>query len=171
MPNHPGLLTRSGSAALLAALLAGCAAPKPLTSTPADSPEAKQMEAEKARFRSKKEALIDKAMELNPDERDAFWKEYRQYETEWQQLNDQRYQIIRDYAAYYGRMTDAVADNLAERVLRMRQARNDLARKYYRRIKKATSAITAARFLQVEDEINLLSDLKLSSEAPLFPKG
>jgi hypothetical protein len=170
---HKSNTWRTGPAALLAALfLAGCATdPKPLTPLSTSDPEYKALEADRAKFRGKKEALITDAMDLDPSEHDAFWREYRQYEGELQKIQDQRYQVIRDYAAYYDNMTNAVADNLSERMLKIKQDRNNLARKYYERIKKATSAITAARFLQVENEINLLSDLKISSEAPLFPKG
>lgn len=161
------------AAPLAALLLAGCASTdfKPLTQLSTNDPEYKALEADRAKFRTKKEALITDAMDLDASEHDAFWREYRQYEGELQKIQDQRYQVIRDYAAYYDNMTNAVADNLSERMLKIKQARDDLARKYYERIKKATSAITAARFLQVENEINLLSDLKVSSEAPLFPKG
>lgn len=164
---------RTGCAALFATiLLSGCASePKPLAPLSPNAPEAKALEADQARFRAKKEALIEDAMDLDASEHDAFWREYYQYEAEFRKIQDERYQLVHDFATYYDNMTNEIADNLAERMLKMRQRRNELAQKYYRRIKKATSAITAARFLQVEGEINLLSDLKLSSEAPLFPKG
>ncbi len=175
IPLHTPINTtaRIGGSALLAAiLLAGCAGePKPLAPLAPNDPEVKALEADRAKFRAKKEALIDQAMDLDTSEHDAFWREYYQYEGEMRKIQDQRYQLIHDFAAYYDSMTNEIADNLAERMLKMKQQRNDLARKYYHRIKKATSAITAARFLQVENEINLLADLKLSSEAPLFPKG
>jgi hypothetical protein len=174
-PIHtPIVLSRrpASIAVLAAALLAGCASDfKPLAPFAPDDPEAKELAADEARFQAKKEALIDEAMDLDSSEHDAFWREYRLYEGEFRKIQDQRYQLIRDYAAYYDNMTNEIADNLAERSLSLKQQRHDLIRKYYQRIKKATSAITAARFLQVENQVNLLSDLKLSSEAPLFPKG
>jgi hypothetical protein len=163
---------RIGLATFFAVAVAGCASnPKPLTALPANDPESKELEADRAKFREKKIAVIEEAMDLSPAEHDAFWREYYQYEGELRKLYDQRYQIIRDYAAYYDKMTNPVADNIAQRALNVRTSRDKLARKYYDRIKKATSAITAARFLQVENEINLLSDLKISSETPIFPKG
>jgi hypothetical protein len=168
------LIQGIGVAALIA-LAAGCTSnTKPLTMQSPDDPELKSLEADRAKFREKKVAVIEEVMDLNPAEHDAFWREYYAYENELRKIYDQRYQIIRDYAAFYDKMTNPIADNLAKRSLNLRDARNDLARKYYERIKKVTSAITAARFLQVENEITLLSDLKVSSETPIMqkmPKG
>lgn len=170
MKNRSSVSRVLGAALLAAGILSGCT-PKPLTTTSADDPEVRALSAERATFRQKKVAVIEQAMNLSPAEHDPFWREYYQYEDELRKLNDQRYQIIRDYAAYYDKMTDAIADNIARRSLNFREDRTKLARKYYDRIRKATSAITAARFLQLENEITLLADLKISSETPIFPKG
>lgn len=170
MKNHSGIFQRIGLAALFVGILAGCGGPKPLQPLSANDPDLKALEADRAKFREKKIALIKKAMELDDSENDAFWREYYQYEGELKKIYDERYVIIRDYAANYDNMTDEIADNLAQRSLKVREARNDLLKKYYYRIKKATSAITAARFLQMENEIILLSDLKISSETPILPK-
>ena len=67
-------------------------------------------------------------------------------------------------------MNDEIADNLALRSLKIRDDRNELFRKYYGRIKKATSALIAGQFLQIENELNLLSDLKISTETPILPR-
>ena len=136
-----------------------------------DDPAFKEIEEERAKFREKKVALIDEAMDLDESERDAFWHVYYQYEAELKKIYDERYTLLRAYAENYDSMTNEIADALAERALKMKEKRNDLAHKYYHKMKKATSAITAARFLQLENEITLLSDLKVSSEMPIFPKG
>ena len=67
-------------------------------------------------------------------------------------------------------MNDEIADNLALRSLKIRDDRNELFRKYYGRIKKSTSALIAGQFLQIENELNLLSDLKISTETPILPR-
>jgi hypothetical protein len=168
----PGLCLWALIASSLLAV-SGCATePKPLSPPPSPSDAAFQkLETERARFREKKVALINEALELEPSEKDPFWGEYYAYDAELKKLYDDRYRLIRDYARNYREMTNEIADNLAQRALRGRQARDDLMRKYYYRVKKATSAITAARFIQIENEINLLSDLKISSEIPFLPKG
>lgn len=160
-------------AAILAAgvLITGCAqTPKPLTPISANDPEMKALDADRAKYREKKVALIEKALNLSPSEHDAFWKEYYPYEAELKKIYDERYSIIRDYAANYENMNNDIADNLALRSLKVRDDRNDLFRKYYNRIKKSTSAIIAGQFLQIENELNLLSDLKISTETPILPR-
>lgn len=173
MQNHFGISNRLVIPSLLTALLlSACASgPKPLTPLSPDDPDYKALEQDRVKFREKKIALLAEAMDLDDSEKDAFWSEYNLYEVELKKIYDDRYQLIRDYAEHYDDMTNEIADNLAERALKIREARDDLARKYYQRIKKATSAITAARFIQVENEINLLSDLKISSETPILPKS
>lgn len=161
-----------GLAVVMVVAFAGCnSVPKPLVPVASNDPDMKELDENRAAFREKKVAVINEAMDLSPTEHDAFWREYYAYENELRKIYDQRYLVIRDYANYYDKMTNEVADNIARRSLALRDARQNLARKYYERIKKSTSAITAARFLQVENEINLLSDLKISSETPIFPKG
>ncbi|MGZ8219907.1 hypothetical protein [Methylomagnum sp.] len=173
MQTHSRTVKRLSALALLATmLLSACASgPKPLTPLSPDDPDYKALEQDRVKFREKKVALLTEAMDLDDSEKDAFWSEYGLYEAELKKIYDDRYRLIRDYAEHYDDMTNEIADNLAERALKIREARNDLAKKYYQRLKKATSAITAARFIQVENEINLLSDLKVSSETPILPKG
>lgn len=152
-------------------LLFGCAqTPKALTPVSANDPEMKALDADRAKYREKKVALIEKALNLSASEHDPFWKEYYAYEAELKKIYDERYSIIRDYAANYENMNDDIADNLALRSLKIREDRNDLWRKYYNRIKKATSSIIAGQFLQIENELNLLSDLKISTETPILPR-
>lgn len=164
------LLNTLGSLIIVMITLPGCSGPKPLTPITANDPEMKALDADRAKYREKKIALIEKALNLNASEHDAFWREYYGYEAELKKIFDERYNIIRDYATNYDNMNNDIADNLAVRSLNVRDERNDLFRKYYNRIKKATNAIIAGQFLQIENELNLLSDLKISTETPILPR-
>jgi hypothetical protein len=62
--------------------LFGCAqTPKPLTPVTANDPEMKALDADRAKYREKKVALIEKALNLSASEHDAFWKEYSRKST------------------------------------------------------------------------------------------
>lgn len=152
-------------------LFTGCAqTPKPLTPISANDPEMKALDADRAKYREKKVALIEKFLNLSASEHDAFWKEYYAYEADLKKIYDDRYRVIRDYAANYENMNNEIADNLALRSLKIRDDRNELWRKYYGRIKNVTSPIIAGQFLQIENELNLLTDLKISTETPILPR-
>lgn len=171
MTDTQRLVRLVASSVILSSLLIGCAqTPKPLTPVTANDPEMKALDADRAKYREKKVALIERALNLSSTEHDAFWKEYYAYEAELKKIYDERYSIIRDYAANYENMNNDIADNLALRSLKIREDRNDIWRKYYNKIKKATSPIIAGQFLQIENELNLLTDLKISTETPILPR-
>jgi hypothetical protein len=64
-------------------------------------------------------------------------------------------------------MTDDVADRLARGALDLEGRRHALKMKYYDRFKSALSPKTAARFLQVENQILLLLDLQIAASLPV----
>lgn len=158
---------RSGVVLLIGcSLLFGCAVDSPTVQD--DDPEIVALEQEQARFAEKKRELVSRAIKLEPSQQDAFWQEYGGYEGELKTYYDEKYRLIRDYAKNYEQMTDDMAESLAERSFKLQQRRLDLTRKYFTSIRKAVSATVAVRFLQLENQINLLSDLKISNEMPLI---
>jgi hypothetical protein len=52
-------------------------------------------------------------------------------------------------------------------LLTIEQQWTDLKRKYYRRVKDALDALIAARFLQVENQLERLIDLQIAAELPV----
>ncbi len=130
----------------------------------------------RAQMREDKVVLINEAMNLNTADPnydtiyDAFWHTYYNYEGELRKINDERIQLIRDYQFNYENMNDSIANNLAERALAIHKKRLDLLAKYYEKMKKATSPLIAAKFLQVEYQISLLMDIDIASKTPLVPE-
>jgi hypothetical protein len=118
-------------------------------------------------LRTQKVAIITEMMEFTEAEDEAFWPIYRDYEFEMSKLNDERVALIQEYARTYTQMTDATADTLATKALDLEARRQDLKRRYYGRFKQGLSAVTAARFLQVEQQIQLLVDLQVSAALPI----
>ena len=118
-------------------------------------------------IRAQKVAIITEVMDFSEEEDAKFWPVYREYEAELGKINDARLSLINDYATNYDTLTDAVADRLAKGALDVEGQRTALKTKYYDRFKSALSAKTAARFLQVENQILLLLDLQIASALPL----
>jgi hypothetical protein len=82
-------------------------------------------------------------------------------------LNDEKLKGIQEFAANYATLTDAMADSLATRALDIESRRTALKQKYHTRLKAALSPRTAARFLQIENQIQLLIDLQIVAALPI----
>jgi hypothetical protein len=157
--------------AVTGALLTGCATETP-KAPPMSDKAAAYVEYVRADMRQDKVVTINQAMKLdqNDPNYNAFWHEYYPYEAELKKLNDQRLALIRDYQYNLDKMNDDTADSLAKRAFAIREKKLELLEDYYKKIRKATSPVIAARFLQVEYDIGLLLDLEIASDLPLLKK-
>src|SRR5258705_6695314 len=118
-------------------------------------------------LRAQKVAVITQIMEFTEEEDAKFWPVYREYEMEMAKINDDRIALIKDYAMNFDTLTDQAADRLALGALDLEGRRHALKAKYYERFKSGLHPKTAARFLQVENQILLLLDLQIASSLPI----
>ncbi len=112
--------------------------------------------------------VIAEVMQFNDEDATKFWPIYREFELELSKIGDGRLALIKKYADNYDQMSDEVADQLAQGVFKLEQQREGLKMKYYERIKTALTARTAARFLQVLNQILMLTDLQIASKLPVI---
>ena len=117
-------------------------------------------------LRTQKVAIITDLMRFTEEEDAKFWPVYREYETALAKINDDRIALIKQYADNYTSLTDATADDIATRALGLDARRHALIVEYYDRFKKAVAPKTAARYLQVERQIQLLLDLQIAANLP-----
>ncbi|HTF66333.1 MAG TPA: hypothetical protein VK638_26970 [Edaphobacter sp.] len=117
--------------------------------------------------RQQKAQMMGSVMQLSAADATKFWPIYSEYDAELTKLNDLRVANIQNYASSYTEMTDEKADELIRNGLAYRKQRSELLEKYYERVKQALGAITAARFLQIEDQLLLLIDLQIDSSLPI----
>jgi hypothetical protein len=117
--------------------------------------------------RSQKSAVVSAVMQLDPDEAAKFWPIYRDYDAELSKLNDLRVANIEEYSRTYNQLTNEKADELVHNAMAFQKQREDLLAKYYDRVKQEMGAITAARFVQVENQLLLVIDLQIASSLPI----
>lgn len=122
-------------------------------------------------LKAEKTALLTAAMAFTEQEGAIFWPIYREYELELAKIGDARIANIKDYATNYATMTDVKAKELTDNAFKLEEDRLKLQKTYYKKVEKALSATSAARFMQVERQIGLLIDLQIASELPLIKKG
>ena len=118
-------------------------------------------------IRSQKAAVMRTVMQLDTDQAAKFWPIYRDYEDELHKLSDMKVANITEYSRTYNNMTDAKADELARNALSFQKQRAELLTQYYEKMRQALGGITAARFLQVEEQLQLIIDLQIDSALPI----
>jgi hypothetical protein len=117
--------------------------------------------------RQQKAEMMGAVMGLSAADAAKFWPIYEQYDEELAKLNDQRVANIQEYSSTYDQMTDDKADELIHKAMSYRKQRAELLAKYYEQVKQALGGITAARFVQVEDQLLLIIDLQIDSSLPV----
>ena len=130
----------------------------------------KYVESLRQDLKADKVALITDAMDLTGEASTKFWPIYRDYDHELSKVGDRRVALIKDYAASYTTMTNEKAKSIMKSFFKNHKDRLDLMDKYSVKMEKALDAITAAKFLQLENEIQALLELQLASELPLIKK-
>jgi hypothetical protein len=121
--------------------------------------------------RQQKAEMLGEVMQLSAADAAKFWPIYEKYDEELAKLNDQRVANIQEYAKNYDQMTDQKADELIQKAMSYRKQRSELLAKYYGQVKQALGGITAARFVQVEDQLLLIIDLQIDSSLPVVGQG
>lgn len=119
-------------------------------------------------FGMEKRALVTEYMNLSEAEAAAFWPVYQQYEEERRANARERIKIVSDYAENFENLNDSMLDDLVKRRLKVDSNRTKLHAKYYKRFKKATSATTAAKFLQLDDYLQSTILLALMEGIPFI---
>jgi len=110
--------------------------------------------------------IITTVMDLTSEEAAVFWPIYKEFDAELSKLGEQKLDVIRDYAEHYGSITDDKANQIVTRLFDLKDKRDALLKKTYGRVRAKMGGITAARFVQVENQILLLMDLQTSSKLP-----
>ena len=154
----------------LAAMVAAAAAP------PQKTPEQNNQEANLKAYvdllrkdiKKEKVSILSQLMDLSPDESSKFWPVYNQYDKALTVLLDERIALIRLYADNHGSITDELATKLANGVLDMDAKRNDLKRQYFQKFSQTLNPKLAARFLQVENQLEKIIDLQIASNLPVI---
>jgi len=115
---------------------------------------------------TKREAIVKEIMQLSDSDGEKFWPVYRQYESERAKLDDAEAQLMNEYVKDYQTMTDAEADQLMSKSFDLEAQRAGLRKKYFETMEKDLSASTAARFFEVDSQLQHISDLQTASKLP-----
>jgi hypothetical protein len=118
-------------------------------------------------LRNGKTQIMGDVMALDANQAAAFWPIYKDFESDYTKIGDEIVALVKSYVENYDHLTNELADQLATKLLDVEQNRNELKKVYYSKFKSALGPITAARFLQVENQLEKLTDLVIASQLPV----
>jgi hypothetical protein len=136
-------------------------------SAPSNNISDKDIEMLRADLRAQRKQIIAQNMTLTADEATKFWPIYDQYRQAAIKANDERWAVIKDYAANYHTMTDAQAQDYIERANAVDEQLMALRMRYVPMFEKVISAKKTALCYQIDRRIDLLINLQLSSVIPV----
>ncbi len=134
---------------------------------PQNSINDKDVEMLRADLRSQRKQITAENMTLTADEATKFWPIYDKYRQEAIKPNDERWAVIKEYAANYNTMTDAQAQDYMKRSTAVDQQLQELRTKYVPIFETVISAKKTALWYQIDRRVDLLINLQLSSVIPM----
>ena len=118
-------------------------------------------------IRSSKKQIIAANLQLTDTDATKFWPVYDQYVTELTKINDEKYALIKEYAAAWGSIKDDQALALINRALALEDRVAQLRIKYVPIFSKVVSGSKVATFFQIERWLQSLVDIQWSAQLPL----
>lgn len=118
-------------------------------------------------LRSSKVSILGELMGLDPQQAARFWPVYNDYDKGLTKLADERLALIRRYVDNYSALTDDTATRVAMGLLDIESRRVDLRKQYFQRFSTVLTPRDAARWLQIEVQIERLIDLQILASLPI----
>ena len=148
-------------------MFAQAAQPAPSASAQPHSVTDQDIEMLRQDIRAQRKEITAQHMTLTADEATKFWPIFDQYRKEAIKPNDERWALIKEYAASYSTVTDAQANDFMQRATAVDQQLLALRMKYIPVFEKVISAKKTALWYQIDRRIDLLINLQLSASIPV----
>jgi len=128
------------------------------------------MELLKSDMKTEKKLIITEAMQFSDKNSKLFWDLYREYELEMDKLADKRIAFIKEFAENYPNVSNEKADDIMGKAFDYFEDRLDLKSDFYDDVKDKLGAFTAAKYIQLDQQIQLVIDIQISAALPLLDK-
>lgn len=128
------------------------------------------IETLKSELKTGKKTIVSETMTFTDQQAAVFWPIYGEFEKALDELNNERIANIKDFAANYDNLNDEKAAELIKKSFDFLNDRLDLNEEYYNKFAEVLSPTVAAKFIQLEHQIQLLGDLTIASNLPLVKK-
>jgi hypothetical protein len=118
-------------------------------------------------LRAMKMQVIGQNMSLSEEEGQKFWPIYNHYVKDLQEVNNQKYGLLKQYAEMWATMTDQDALIYVRNWLEADGQAQALRLKYVPVVSQVLPGRKAATFFQLDRRLNMMIDLQLFSQIPL----
>jgi len=126
-----------------------------------------QIEAARKQLRIERKLVLARELALTPEESDAFWPLYRDYEANMVKIGDERVKLIVGYANNFGNMTPEYAEQMLKDYFHIEKRLLKTRKKYAKRFSKVLPSVKVARLFQVENKLNAILEAELAAMIPI----
>jgi hypothetical protein len=126
-----------------------------------------EMEIVRSNFHADKKAVVTLAMELTPQESEAFWPVYNAYQEANKKVNARLIAAVTEFAKANAAVTDEQATRLLKETLAVGSERSALQEKFEKQFSKVLPPAKVLRYFQVENKIFAMLNYAISQEIPL----
>ena len=139
----------------------------PLAGAQAPSTD-EEIELTRLTIQAKRNEIVSTAIDLEPDESEAFWPLYRDWRAKIAGLGDRRVKIIRQVNEEYDLLTDTEARSILDEWVRIEGQELKLRKQYIKRFRRILPEKKVARFFQLENKMNVTVYYDLVGTVPLI---
>ena len=118
-------------------------------------------------LRAMKMQVIGQNMSLSAEQAEKFWPVYNHYVKDLQEVNNQKYALLKQYAEMWATMSDQDALIYVRHWLEADGEAQALRLKYVPVVSQVLPGRKAATFFQLDRRLNMIIDLQLFSQIPL----
>ena len=128
------------------------------------------LDTEKLRYilATERKQVFERNMNLNEEQSEIFWGVYHRYEKEKEQLEKNRLRLLGTYIEKYATLGHDDVMKIVKQSGENQRADLALRQKYFHIYSKKLDPIAAARFLQLDDIVGMVTRLAILGNLPLI---
>jgi hypothetical protein len=126
------------------------------------------VELTRSAIQAERQAILAANLELDEKESAVFWPLYQEYRDSLESAISTRVDLLNQYFASYETLTDKEAIALLDKHLAWEQEVLKVRSTYAKKMSKALSGKTVARFFQIENKMDIIVEYEMAGEIPLI---
>lgn len=117
---------------------------------------------------TERKEVFERNMNLDEQQSEVFWGVYHRYEKEKDQLEAKRLRLLGTYIEKFSSLTNDDVMKIIKQSSENQQADLALRKKYFHIYSKKLDPIAAARFMQLDDIVGMVTRLAILGNLPLI---